>query len=97
MLTLLAIAHEAPPFEILGDVPLAAQAHVPAWVMYLAPVVAYAIFSGAVGGLNQVIRQRDLDGVPVSPRLRLMAAVLNAMAANWDKTREQAGKAKVTP
>lgn len=94
---LLATALEAQPFTLPGDVPPVLAAHLPTWALYVLPVLAYAVFSGAVGGLNQVIRQRDLDGVPVSPRLRLVAAVLNAMAANWDKTREQAGKAKVTP
>lgn len=97
MLTLALIAHEAPPFEILGDVPLEASAHMPAWVMYALPAAALFVFSLGVGALNQVIRQRDLEGVPVSPRLRFVAAVLNAAAANIDKSREQVAKARVTP
>ncbi len=66
----------------------------PLWAQLLLPVLAYAVFSGLVGGLNEVIRKRDADGVPVGPKLRLLSAVLNAMAANLDKTRQQAAKVK---
>lgn len=95
-LNLLATAVEAAPFTLVGDVPPAVAAHIPAWVMYVLPAAALFIYSLGVGALNQVIRQRDADGVPVSPRLRFVAAVLNAAAANLDKSREQVAKAKVT-
>jgi hypothetical protein len=52
------------------------------------------LFSNGVGALNQVIRKRDTDKVPVSPALRFVASVLNAMAGNIDKTREQAAIAQ---
>lgn len=96
-LLILATAIEAAPFTLVGDVPPVVAAHVPAWVLYVAPAAALFVYSLLVGALNQVIRQRDAEGVPVSPRLRFVAAVLNAAAANLDKSREQVGKAKVTP
>ncbi len=64
----------------------------PWWAQYLvlaAPVVGLWLFSQAVGGLNKAIRKSDADGVPVSPRLRLVSSVLNFMAGNFDKTVEQ--------
>lgn len=93
---ILATYFPLPVLTLLGDVPPESSvlAALPLWAQMLLPVVAYAIFSGLVGGLNEVLRKRDAEGVPVSPRLRLVAAVLNAMAANLDKSRQQAAKSK---
>lgn len=60
----------------------------------LVPLVAYALFSAVVGELNEVVRKRDAAQVPVSPGARFVLAVLNATAANLDKSRQQAAKAK---
>ncbi len=88
---------------VLGDAPSVAAlpagatfdlSAVPPWVEYLLPALGLFLFSGLVGALNEVIRKRDADGVPVSPSLRLVSAVLNAMAANIDKSKQQVAKAK---
>ena len=67
----------------------------PTWLGYLLPAVGLFVYSLFVGALNEVVRKRDAEGVPVSPRLRLVLAVLNAAAANLDKTRQQAVASKV--
>ncbi len=66
----------------------------PPWVQMLLPALGLWLFSSVVAAVNEVVRKRDAEGVPVSPRLRLVVAVLNAMAANHDKTAQQAAKAK---
>ena len=101
LLLLLATAFEVPPVIPAAPVEALAPAGatfdlsaMPHWVAYLLPALGFFLFSLFVGALNQVIRQRDAEGVPVSPRLRFVAAVLNAAAANLDKSREQVAKAK---
>jgi len=88
---LIEITHQAAALPAGATFDLSAM---PLWVQLLLPVLAYALFSGLVGGLNEVIRKRDADGVPVSSTLRLASAVLNAMAANLDKAAQQSAKAK---
>lgn len=96
---LLATALEAAPFTLPGDVPVPAGA--PWWAHYAiaaAPVVGWYLFSSVVAELNERERKGDAEGgVPVSPRFRLVMSVLNRIAANHDKARQQAAKAKVTP
>jgi hypothetical protein len=90
---------------LLGDAPGVASVSagatfdlsaLPPWVGYLLPALGLFLFSLLVGALNAVIRQRDADGVTVSPRLRLVAAILNAAAANLDKSKQQAALANGT-
>jgi hypothetical protein len=72
---------------------------IPPWLAYALPALGLFVFSSLVAALNEVIRQRDAKGEPVSPRLRLVASVLNVIAANHDKARQQvaAAKAPVEP
>lgn len=80
---------------LLGDVPVPAGA--PPWLAYLLPLLPALglwLFSSLVGALNQVVRTRDAEGTAVSPRLRLVLAVLNVMAGNLDKTKQQVAAAK---
>ena len=72
-------------------------ASVPPWVGYLLPALGLFLLSTCVAALNEVIRQRDASGVPVSPRLRLVASILNVIAANHDKAKQQLVAAKVEP
>ena len=65
-------------------------ASMPPWLVPLLPVLGLWLLSAGVGGLNAVIRARDAAKEPVSPTLRLVASVLNAIVANLDKTKEQA-------
>lgn len=86
-----------PGLTLLGDVPPAlapAFAAMPPWVAYLLPALGLFLLSTCVAALNEVIRQRDAEGVLVSPRLRMVAAVLNVISANHDKARQQAAAAK---
>jgi len=81
-----------PAFVLLGDIPPAPAVlpdGVPPWLAYLFPALGLFLLSTCVAALNEVIRQRDASGVPVSPRLRLVASILNVVAANHDKAREQ--------
>ena len=80
---------ELPALVLLGDVPPVVAAPMPAWLMPVLSTLGLFAFSLLVGALNQVIRKRDADGVPVSSTLRLMSAVLNVAAGNLDKTVEQ--------
>jgi len=78
----------------------------PWWAQYLvlaAPVVGWYVFSTVVGELNQMVRERDEqaalptvppDFVPVTPRFRLVLALLNRIAGNHDKARQQVAAAK---
>ena len=61
----------------------------PVWLMPVLSALGLFVFSLLVGALNQVIRKRDAEGVPVSANLRLISAVLNVAAGNLDKTVEQ--------
>ncbi len=91
-------AFEAPPFTILGDVPMPIDTStLPPWLAYLLPALGLFLLSTCVAALNEVIRQRDASGVPVSPRLRLVASVLNVVAANHDKARQQLAAVKAGP
>lgn len=79
-----------PTLVLVGDVPaVIVPPDMPPWVAYLLPALGLFLLSTCVAALNEVIRQRDAEGVPVSPRLRLVAAILNVVAANHDKAREQ--------
>ncbi len=66
----------------------------PLWVQMLLPALGLWLFSTVVAAVNEVVRKRDAEGVPVSPRLRFVLAVANTIAANHDKAAQQAGKAK---
>ena len=88
---------------LLGDVPVTSPvpagagfvlSTLPPWLAYLLPALGLFLLSTCVAALNEVIRQRDADGIPVSPRLRMVAAVLNVISANHDKARQQAAAAK---
>lgn len=68
--------------------------NLPPWLAYLLPALGLFLFSSVVAAVNEVVRKRDAEGAPVSPRLRFAVAVLNAMAANHDKAAQQAAKAK---
>ena len=68
--------------------------NLPPWLAYLLPALGLFLFSSVVAAVNEVVRTRDAEGVPVSPRLRFVVAVLNTMAANHDKAAQQAAKAK---
>ena len=82
-----------PVLTLLGDVPPPpVPAGAPWWAQYLvlaAPAFGLWLFSNLVGALNEHIRKADAGAVPVSPRLRLVASMLNVMAGNLDKSREQ--------
>jgi hypothetical protein len=90
--TMLATYLPLPTMTFLGDVPLVAPEQ-PAWVTALVvvvvPLVLSALASAIASAVNEVIRQRDAAEQPVSASFRIFAAVLNAVALNLDKTREQ--------
>lgn len=75
---------------IPADAPLSA---LPGWVtalvVLIVPLALSALASAVASAVNEVIRQRDTAARPVSGSLRVFAAVLNAVAINLDKSREQ--------
>lgn len=82
------------PLVLLGDVPPAPPG-APWWAQYAilaAPALGLWLFSQVVDGLNHVVKQRDADGVPTGPRLRLVLAVLNVMAGNMLKGKRVVGE-----
>ena len=93
---------EAPPFTLIGDVPPMPPlpAGAPWWAQYailLAPAVGLWLFSQLVDVLNQTVRERDARGEPTSPRARFVLSILNRLAGNWLKGKQQAELAKVEP
>ena len=80
-----------PVLTLLGDVP--PDAPLPGWVTALVvvvvPLALSALASAVASAVNEVIRQRDAAGLPVAGSLRIVAAILNAVAINLDKSREQ--------
>ena len=94
MLLVLATAFPLPTLTFLGDVPATATLHeLPGWVTALVvlvvPLALSALASAVASAVNEVIRQRDAAGIPVAGSLRVFAAILNAVAINLDKSREQ--------
>lgn len=90
---MLATFFPLPTLTFLGDVPPpTVPAGAPWWAHYAiaaAPAVGFWLFSTLVGELNAYVRKCDATAVPVSPRLRLVASLLNGIAGNLDKSREQ--------
>lgn len=88
-----------PTLTLLGDVPADAPlSTLPGWVTALVvvvvPLALSALASAVASGVNEVIRQRDAAGTPVAGSLRIVAAIVNAVAINLDKTRQQVAAAK---
>lgn len=84
-----------PALTFLGDVPADAPlSTLPGWVtalvVLIVPLALSALASAVASGVNEVIRQRDAAKLPVAGSLRIVAAILNAVAINLDKSREQA-------
>lgn len=67
---------------------------VTALVVLIVPLALSALASAVASGVNEVIRQRDAAGTPVAGSLRIVAAILNAVALNLDKSRQQVVAAK---
>ena len=91
---MLATFFPLPSIQFLGDVPATATLHeLPDWVTALVvlilPLALSALASAVASAVNEVIRQRDAAGTPVAGSLRIVAAILNAVALNLDKSREQ--------
>ncbi len=101
MLTLLTL-FPLRSLTFLGDVPADAPlSTLPAWVTALVvvvvPLALSAMASAVASAVNEVIRQRDAAGTPVAGSLRIAAAILNAVALNLDKSRQQVVAAKIEP
>ena len=82
-----------PTLTLLGDVPVPAGA--PWWAQYAilaAPALGFWLFSTGVDALNAVVKKRDADGIPTSPRVRFALAVLNVAAGNMLKGKRVVGE-----
>ncbi len=71
----------------------------PPWLSYLLPALGLAVLSAVTDALNEVVRKKDaarlLDPTlpDIAPGFRIALAVLNALAINAFKARQQVVKA----